>query len=171
MSISALSSNSLYTPVTSSQSSGSTIQQDFKQLAQALQSNDLSGAQSAFSSLQQLLQSSQSSSGQQQTASTTSSSPLQTDFNNLGNALASGDLSGAQSAFTQLQSDLSAATQSGTSQAGGHHHHRHHEASSTSDTASTGETDSSTAGTQSAVTSPTTAASGTNPNGTISLLG
>jgi hypothetical protein len=171
MSISALSSNSLYTPVTSSQSSGSTIQQDFKKLAQALQSNDLSGAQSAFSSLQQLLQTSQPSSGQQQAASTTGGSPLQTDFNNLGQALASGDLSGAQSAFTQLQSDLSAATQGGTSQTSGHHH-RHHEVSNTSDASSTSETDSSTGGTESAGTSPTAQpASSTNPYGTISLLG
>jgi hypothetical protein len=171
MSISALSSNSPYTPVTSSQSISDTIQQDFNQLAQALQSNNLSGAQSAFASLQQLLQSSQSSSGQQQTASTTSSSPLQTDFNNLGAALASGDLSGAQSAFAQLQTDLSAATQSGTSQTSGHHH-RHHETSSTSDASNTSETDSSTNGSQSGVTSSTAQpASSTNPYGTISLLG
>jgi hypothetical protein len=122
MSISALSSSS-YSPATSSQSTFNALKKDFNELSQALRSNDLSGAQAAFSDLQQLLQKSQASSGQLQYASKSGGS-VETDFNSLGTALASGDLSQAQSEFTQLQSDLSAAT------GGGQHHHHAYTASS-----------------------------------------
>lgn len=100
MSISALSS-SLISDLSQSQNQNPfrQVRQDFGQLASALQSGDLSGAQSAFSNIQQLLQGQQGSS----TSSTT-----QNDFAALGQALQSGSLSQAQSAFSQLQSDLRA---------------------------------------------------------------
>ena len=86
------------------------IQQDFKQLASALQSGDLSGAQSAYASIEQLLPANQSSSSS--ATGSNGSNAIQSDFASLGQALQSGDLSEAQSAFGQLQSDLKTATQS-----------------------------------------------------------
>lgn len=92
-------------------------------LAQSLQSGDLSGAQDAFSSLAKLLGSStdsdssgSSSSGSSTSGSSTSSSSaasatssassaedlFKTMLNNLGTALQSGDLSGAQKAFSSM---------------------------------------------------------------------
>jgi DNA-binding FadR family transcriptional regulator len=86
------------------------IQQDFKQLASALKSGDLSGAQSAYASIEQLLPANQSSSSS--ATGSNGSNAIQSDFASLGQALQSGDLSEAQSAFGQLQSDLKTATQS-----------------------------------------------------------
>jgi hypothetical protein len=85
------------------------IKQDFSQLAGALQSGDLTGAQSAYSSIQQLLQQYQGSSNA--SANSTSSNPIQNDFAALGQALESGDLTQAQSAFSQLQTDVQSARQ------------------------------------------------------------
>jgi hypothetical protein len=111
----------------------STLQQrrnDFQQLAQALQSGDLSGAQAAFSDLTSLNQ----NRGVQSANSTISN-----DFSAIGQALQSGDLAGAQQAFATLQQDVqSAFQQSGGSaqssqqvtqqaqQSQAAHHHRHH---------------------------------------------
>ncbi len=114
--------------------------QDFKQLASALQSGNLAGAQTAFKALQQLQQSNQSggqsSNGQQ---ASSSNNPIQNDFAALGKALNAGDLSGAQSAFSQLQTDMQAAGSNGAS--GGvqsaHHRHHHRHVSSASDSDST----------------------------------
>jgi hypothetical protein len=128
------------------------FKQDFKQLASALKNGDLAGAQTAFKALQQLLQGNQtggqSSNGQQ---AGSSNNPIQSDFAALGQALSSGDLSGAQSAFAKLQTDMQAAVQNNASGAvqsthHGHHHHRH--ASSASDTdSSTADQTASTAST------------------------
>ena len=111
MSISALSSN-LITDLSQQyqQNPFQKIQQDFKQLASDLQSGDLSGAQSAYASIEQLLPANQSSSGS--ATGSNGSSAIQSEFASLGQALQSGDLSGAQSAFSQLQSDLQTAAQS-----------------------------------------------------------
>ena len=135
------------------------FKQDFKQLASSLQSGDLTGAQQAYSALQQLQQSNQAggqSSNAQQASST--NNPIQNDFAALGSALQSGDLSGAQSAFSQLQTDMKAAASNSSSGAvqsahHGHHHHRHVSSASDSDsdssttdqTATTGSTDSQSA--------------------------
>jgi len=112
------------------------IQQDFNQLASALQSGDLTDAQSAYSNIQQLLGGNQTSSNSN--TGSNSSNPIQNDFAALGQALSSGNLSQAQSAFSQLQSDGQTAQQSTASQAqslaqalraaveGHHHHHGHH---------------------------------------------
>jgi len=140
MSISGVSSSSSLTP-TDWSSVKNQWKQDFKQLASALQSGNLSGAQKAYSALQQLQQSNQSggqsSNGQ---AASSSNNPIQNDFAALGQALSSGDLSGAQTAFSQLQTDMQAAGpngSSGTVQSAHHGHHHHGHASSTSDSDST----------------------------------
>jgi hypothetical protein len=154
MSVSAVSSSSSVTQ-TDSRSLVNQFKQDFKQLASSLQSGDLTGAQQAYAALQQLQQSNQSggqSSNGQQASST--NNPIQNDFAALGSALQSGDLSSAQSAFSQLQTDMKAAVQNGSSgavQSAHHgHHHRHVSSASDSDsdsgatgqTATTGSTDS-----------------------------
>jgi len=118
------------------------VQQDYTQLASALQSGNLTGAQTAFTALQQALETqtgnTAASGTTSSTTSTTSQDPILNDFNALGQALSSGNLSQAQSAFAQLQSDVQSAQQSTTSQAQGfaqalktaseghHHHHGHH---------------------------------------------
>jgi ribosomal protein S20 len=88
----------------------------FEQLGQDLQSDDLSGAQSTFASLQQLLPG--SSANQTQITQQTNQSTFNTDIDALGQALQSGDLSKAQDALTKLQQDMQAAHK-------GHHHHHH----------------------------------------------
>jgi len=112
MSIAGLSSNSITNSWQQQQQNPfRQIKQDFKQLASALQSGDLSNAQSAYSSIQKILQASQSSASSE--SSSNGSSTLQSDFATLGQALQSGDLSQAQSAFSQLQNDFQAGSQSG----------------------------------------------------------
>lgn len=92
-------------------------QQDFQALATALNSNDLSGAQTAFAALQKDVP---GLSGSQQNSQTgNSNNPLTSDFQNLSQALSSGDLSSAQSAFAKLQQDLQTLV-------GGHRHRHHH---------------------------------------------
>jgi len=115
-------------------------QQEFQALANDLKSGDLSGAQKDFSSLQQLLPNfTPATAGLIQSSDATSSSstgsdasPITTDLNVLGQALQSGDLSGAQSDFQKLTQDLQ-------SIGAGHHHHHHHKAAAgTGDAKSTG---------------------------------
>lgn len=83
--------------------------QDFSQLLSALQSGDMSGAQQAYSAMQQLLpgfqaaaQAGAASSG---SAAAGSAAAIGTDFGALGTALGSGSLSGAQDAIAKLQLD------------------------------------------------------------------
>jgi hypothetical protein len=114
MSISALSSNVISDLAPRQwQNPFQEIKQDFQQLASALQSGNLSGAQSAYANIQQLLQGSQGSSATNTSSTSTGSNTLQNDFLALGQALQSGDLSTAQSAFAQLQSDFQASRPSG----------------------------------------------------------
>jgi ribosomal protein S20 len=80
------------------------LKKELKQLTDALQTGNLTGAQQAYSALQQLdPNKSQDSSGGNST------NPIRNDLKAVGQALQSGDLSGAQSAFSQLQTDLKAA--------------------------------------------------------------
>ena len=97
--------------------------QDFSQLATALQSGNLSGAQSAFSTLQSLNGQGQSSAASPTAASSNASASgntISSDFAGLGQALQSGSIANAQSAYAQLQTDMQA------QQTSGHHHHHHH---------------------------------------------
>jgi Skp family chaperone for outer membrane proteins len=91
------------------------IKQDFSQLASALQSGNLTDAQSAYSNIQQLLGGNQSSSNS--STGSNGSNPIQNDFAALGQALQSGDLTQAQSAFSQLQTDVQSARQANQTQA------------------------------------------------------
>lgn len=114
MSISALSSN-LITDLSQQENPFRQVRQNFQQLATAIQNGDLSGAQAAYSSIQQLLGSGSASSW---SSNSGGSATLQNDFSALGSALQSGDISQAQSAFSQLQSDARAAAQQSGAGAG-----------------------------------------------------
>lgn len=111
---------------------------DLNAVSQALQSGNVSDAQADFAKLQQDAQSVQghhhhhhhnpSASTQSTTGIQTdngqqggSQNPLSTDLNAVGQALQSGDLSDAQSAFAKLQQDMLSVQ--------GHHHYHHHNAS------------------------------------------
>src|SRR5271154_2123449 len=98
MSISAVSSSLVNDLAQQQQNPFQQIKQDFKQLSSALQSGNLSGAQSAYGKIQQVLQANQGPSSSSSASNTTSL--LQSDFSTLGQALQSGNLSQAQSVFT-----------------------------------------------------------------------
>jgi hypothetical protein len=104
------STNTYQAQQTSGQNNLKQIRQEFQDLASALQSSDLKGAQNAFADLQQLMPNS-SASNQTQNA-------FATDLNALGQALQSGNVSDAQADFTKLQQDAQSVQ--------GHHHHHHH---------------------------------------------
>ena len=84
------------------QSGYSNQQQSLQDLQNNLASGNLSGATSAFQSLQTVLQNSTSAAR----STLWSNSQLATDMTALGNALSSGDLPGAQSAFATVLGDL-----------------------------------------------------------------
>jgi DNA-binding FadR family transcriptional regulator len=115
--MSAVSGASSYVPA-STTTSGSTAttliaelrnsikqnSQDFKALKTALNSNDATGAQQAFNTLQQDIQKASSSAGGQSLFD--SSSPIGKDFQAIGDALKSGDLSAAKQAFATFRQDI-----------------------------------------------------------------
>ena len=103
----------------SQQNTASPIAQAFTALSQALQSGNLQDAQTAFSTLQGDIQQQQGSgqvqhhhhhggNSSQSTASAASqqTNPVATAFGALSQALQSGNLSAAQTAFATLQQDL-----------------------------------------------------------------
>ena len=94
MSTTAISSSSIFQEL---QSFYQNRQSDLKQLGNALQSGDLSGAQQAFSALSALGQS-----GPFSNSEPFSKSSRAQAFDTLGQALQSGDLAGAQAAFAAL---------------------------------------------------------------------
>lgn len=143
MSVSSVSSN--VDPSQTYQISGSSSrrlerQKEFNELADALKSGDLSSAQQAFSAWQQLFAtSSGNSQSQTQTAQQdTAKNSVTADISSLGQALQSGDLTAAQTDFTQLQTDIQ------TLGKGQHHHHHHKASASTQDTATAATSNSST---------------------------
>ena len=106
------------------------FKQDLQAVQTALQSGDLSGAQDAFSKLQDLQKQHASKSGSGQSGSSANSSnPMQKDMSALQSALSSGNLQDAQSAFSQLQTDMKAK--------GTHHGHHHGGGSSAPEQSST----------------------------------
>jgi ribosomal protein S20 len=118
MTVSSVSST-LSTYQTDVQSPRNQSVQAFKALQSALQSGDLSGAQTAFAALQKDLQPpSQTTQASSATGQSTQMSQGGQDLETLANALSSGELSGAQQAFASLQQDLQ-----GTGRARRHHHH------------------------------------------------
>lgn len=124
MSVSGISSSNFYAPssTTGAQNNFQQIQQDFQQIGQDLQAGNLSQAQSAYTSLTQLLpsQSASSASGTTQSSSQ-SSNPIQQALQQLGSDLQSGNLSAAQTDYGTVQQDM----QSAQSAHGGHGHHHH----------------------------------------------
>ena len=93
---------------------------DLKELGQALQSGNLSEAQSAFASLSQLP-------GVQSALQNNPNSQFAQAISQIGSALQSGNLGDAQQALSSLQQQVasSASGASSTPHVGGHHHHHH----------------------------------------------
>ncbi len=154
MSISSVSSANNSYPQTSQASPLKQAKQDYAALAQALASGNLTGAQQAFTAFQSDLQKVQQASGGAQTVQATQSAQggVQGDLSSLGQALSSGNMSGAQTAFANLQKDAQAAVASQTGQT--HHHHHHH-----------GGGGEQSAATSLTATSSTTTGSGTTTSG------
>ena len=100
MTVSSISAAGLSQFVLAS-SESNRLQQAVQSLQKSLASNDLSGAQSAFQTVQTLYQDSLAASG-----NSSISSQLASDLTAVGGALNSGDLSTAQSAFATVLSDL-----------------------------------------------------------------
>jgi hypothetical protein len=117
VSLSAISANSAYNyamQTLQNQANLQQFQQQFEQLGQALQSGNLSGAQTDFDALQD------DASPVDAGSSTTSSSSLAQSFSQLGQALESGNLSAAQQDYSSIQQDFQS---QGTQSAHGPRHH------------------------------------------------
>ena len=109
MSVSGIPS-SIFSP-TQSTSASNSIQQQFQQIGQSLQSGNLSSAQSEFASLQQAFSQSVSNSTANSNSSTSTaaaSSPTAQAFNQLASDLKSGDLTAAQKDYSSIQKDFRA---------------------------------------------------------------
>ncbi|MEN6620503.1 MAG: hypothetical protein ABFD50_02990 [Smithella sp.] len=111
LSCSQLSNFELSSTDASENNSSSTIDVDLNLLLKALESGNLSSAQSSFSQLLQDLQSTDleggsSSSAASTSSATTDSNPLAKDLNELGNAISSGDLTSAQSILAGIMQHL-----------------------------------------------------------------
>jgi len=139
MSTSPIGSNSLLLN-SLSQSPSQQLAQDFQQLAQAVQSGNLSSAQSLFNSI---TQNTSNNSSPLATALNNPDSQIGQDFAALGKAIQSGDTSGAQQDFQKLQGDIKSQFANSTGQLKGHHHHHHHGGGDSS-TGSTTDTSNST---------------------------
>ncbi len=111
----------------------SQFSKDIQSLGNALQSGDLSSAQQVFSTIQaKMSQGLQKQTTNSITSATTSSNPVQQDFQNLSAALQSGNVSDAQKAFATLQQDIATAKSTASGSTGVGHHHHHHSGSSQS---------------------------------------
>jgi outer membrane protein assembly factor BamD (BamD/ComL family) len=137
MSITGIASNilsSLY-GAQSPQNQFQQVQNEFQQLGQALQSGNLSQAQSDFATLSQNVPGLGGSTASASTAaaSTTpttnaaNTNPIAQAFAQLGQDLQSGNLTAAQQDYATIQQDVQ---QNAGQQVGGHHHHHHHGGSS-----------------------------------------
>ena len=118
MAISAVSGSTSTPPAASPQ------RQAFGQLISAIQSGDLSAAQSAYATLTQ-------------GGSNSGNGPFAQALSQIGDALQSGDIGKAQAALASLQQQMQALK-------GSHHHHgHHHHAADDTQTASAATTTSS----------------------------
>jgi len=98
------------------------LQQQLQQLGQALQSGNLSAAQSDFASLQQAFTQPATTSGTASgAASTATTNPLTQTFNQLASDLQSGNLAAAQKDFSTVQQEFNSR---GTLEGSHFHHHR-----------------------------------------------
>jgi hypothetical protein len=131
-----------YVPSPQTASLEQQARQDYQALASGLQSGNLTNAQAAFTALEQVVTQSEASSpsGANSTAAGTTGNggdAIANDLSTLGQALSSGSLTEAQSAFSQLQNDVQTAAQAASAAAPqtlapssgtaveGHHHHHH----------------------------------------------
>ncbi len=88
------------------------FRQEMQDLSSALQSGDLALAQTAYSALQASLDQFKSSPIYQKLESSgKTSGVLSSDFSAIGTALTAGDITGAQSAAQQMQTDMQAQAQ------------------------------------------------------------
>jgi len=119
MSVSSVSSGTTASYTTNSQQKD--VRNAFKQVADAINDNDLRGAQNAFDNLAALLNGNQQGTSSSSSSSTGQSASGGTDLatllNQIGSALQSGDLDQAKQALQTLQQ---------TAQSGRHHRHHHH---------------------------------------------
>ncbi len=156
---------------TANQNGFAQIAKSFQSIGTALQSGDVTSAQTALTAFQKALQGASGASAQ-----TTSTQPFgkdtkaNTDYQSLTSALQSGNLSTAQKAYSSLQNDLTSAASaaSATGAKSAHRGHHHHRSSGATDT-----TDSTTATTDTSSTSPTASAStssGVASDGTLDVL-
>jgi DNA-binding FadR family transcriptional regulator len=81
-------------------------QNEFQALGNALQSGDLSGAQTAFAALQQMFSTSSTGNQTQTSQQGGGQNSFSSDFDALGQALQSGDLKGAQTDFAKLLQNI-----------------------------------------------------------------
>jgi len=101
--------------------SSTAYQQSLQQFSQALQSGNISAAQSDFATLQQAFSQPASTIASSPTSNSSStSSPVAQAFNQLASDLQSGNLSAAQKDYTTAQQDLR--IQGGPSKGHFHHH-------------------------------------------------
>jgi len=129
MSISGISSSLLqaYNPG-AQQTKFQQFQQEFLKLGQDLQSGNLSQAQGDFATLQQNAPAGSPLAASSTSASSaSSSSTISQEFNQLAQDLQSGNLSAAQSDYSNIQQT---AQQNGLQGTQGHHHHHHHSSDS-----------------------------------------
>ena len=110
------------------------LRQAFGQLTNALQSGDLSAAQSAYASLSQA-------------AGGDPNSPFAQALSQIGDALQSSDIGKAQAALATLQQQMQAMKVA-------HHHHGHHHQASGSDPSQSTSAPASTSSDPTASTSP-----------------
>ena len=143
MDISSVSSTTNSTQSVDAQAVQKNIQ-DFKALASALQSGDLTTAQSAFAAWQKDM------TGSQQSATGFGATDtLSQDIQSLQSALQSNDITSAQKAFSQLVQDLQSAHKS-------HHHHHHRSVQENDNGASTDQSSDTSSPTTSGQSNSTT---------------
>ena len=112
MSIAGIASSILTQLISPQSNPAQQLKTEFQQLAQDLQSGNLTQAQTDFAALQQ-----STPAGFAQ-----SNSPLAQGLNTLGSDLQSGSLSSAQQDFLNLEQTVQQSSQGGQI----HHHHHHH---------------------------------------------
>jgi soluble cytochrome b562 len=96
------------------------VVKDFDAISNALQSGDISSAQTALATFQKDLQNTPQTSGNQPFAN---NGQANTDYQSLVGALQNGDLSNAKRAFVNLQADLNGAQATTKASSRGHHRH------------------------------------------------
>ena len=105
-STSSTSASSSTTTSSTSASSSGTVSQGFNQIAQDLQSGNLTAAQSDYTNLQQDLRSGHAHFRHMHAGSHGGGAAAQQELAQLGQALQSGNLGAAQQAYATLQTDL-----------------------------------------------------------------